>query len=147
MVFSIGHVINQLAKSFIFKDIRFRIIKIVDIGYIAVIYVIVSMLFARAFEGVFVFDPNIESSKTMHVRTFELLGMLWVYSVIIYISRNLIEKIPSPLNGLYGFDHKRVKELTNATIFVFIFMVLQPSYKNKIEKYYEDYIKSDIKHV
>jgi hypothetical protein len=105
------------------------------------------MLFARAFEGVFVFDPTIESSKTMHVRTFELLGMLWFYSVIIYICRNLIEKIPSPLNGLYGFEHKRVKELTNAAIFVFIFMVLQTSYRSKIQKYYEDYIKRDMKSV
>jgi hypothetical protein len=147
MVFSVSDIADQLSNSFIFKDIRFRIIKIVDIGYIAVIYVIVSMLFARAFEGVFVFDPTIESSKTMHVRTFELLGMLWFYSVIIYICRNLIEKIPSPLNGLYGFEHKRVKELTNAAIFVFIFMVLQTSYRSKIQKYYEDYIKRDMKSV
>ena len=137
--------INKLSNSnsSLFTNIRFRIIKIIDIGYIGIIYLITSIIISRVFDGFFIYDEITESAKPMHVRTIEIFGMTWIYTVVIYICRNLVEKLPSPLDGLYGFKHIQVKELTNAVVFVFIFMIIQEaSYKPKILQYYRDYFKT-----
>ena len=131
------------SNSSLFTNIRFRIIKIIDIGYIGIIYLITSIIISRVFDGFFIYDEITESAKPMHVRTIEIFGMTWIYTVVIYICRNLVEKLPSPLDGLYGFKHIQVKELTNAVVFVFIFMIIQEaSYKPKILQYYRDYFKT-----
>jgi len=120
------------------QDILMRSIKILDIGYITVIYVAFSMAASRAVDvTVGKFDEKAESKKTTTQITMELIASLWAYGVMIYVARNLAELIPFPLNGFHGFDHFRVKELKNATIFTFTFLMFCSYFKDKVLYYYK----------
>ena len=53
--------------------------------------------------------------------------------IIIYIVRNIIPLIPFPLDGIYGFDHLKVTEVTTGGTFSFAFLYFQVHYQNKIK--------------
>ena len=71
-------------------------------------------------------------------RSVEVIGMMWLSGTIIYMVRNVVELIPSPFNGFFGFDHLRLKELTNASVFSFIFLYFQAHLKSKIAFFYNN---------
>jgi len=119
-------------------DVLMRSIKIVDIGYLTVIYVAFAIVCAKLTDRIFgKFDPSKESHKTMVHLSLELVIALWMYGVLIYLIRNIVPLFPFPLNGVGGFDHLKVKEVTNPTIFVFVFLAYSDHLRNKIKYYYE----------
>ena len=65
--------------------------------------------------------------------TWQVLIELILYLWVIYIVRNIIPLIPFPLEGVYGFKHLKVKEVTGAGMFSVTFFYFQHYYKNKIE--------------
>ena len=69
--------------------------------------------------------------------TVELLLHIWLLGVTVYIARNLIEKIPSPLDNIAGFSHKRVKELHSATVFTLVFFYSQTYMREKMGYLYK----------
>jgi uncharacterized membrane protein HdeD (DUF308 family) len=114
-----------------------RSIKILDIGYITVIYVVFSIVIASFVDNIIgKFDEKKESKKPIWRILIEMILAIWFYGVLIYIVRNLVELIPFPLNGYEGFEHKRVKELGNATVFTFTFLIFCDYFKSKISFFY-----------
>lgn len=83
------------------------------------------------------FDPEKEKKKSRVRATIELIVVVWLYGVLIYVVRNLVELIPFPLNGIHGFDHKRVKELSSAMVFSFTYLLFSDYIKNKLVFYYK----------
>jgi len=119
------------------NDILMRSIKILDIGYITIIYVSFAILIAKLLDNwLGEFDEGAEKKKSKWRLIFELFIMLWAYGVLIYIVRNVAELIPFPLNGYEGFDHMKVKELKNGTIFAFTFLLFNNYVKDKIKFIY-----------
>lgn len=116
------------------KEIIVRSIKILDIGYITIIYFILGLILAKICDKKLgKFDEKKASKKTIFQHIFELILYLWFIGVVIYIIRNLVPLIPFPLEGVYGFKHLKVKELTSATVFSISFMYFQVYYQNKIK--------------
>jgi hypothetical protein len=119
------------------SDIHIRTVKIFDIGYITSIYFVLGIFFAKCFDKLYgTFNEKSEKKKSMLIRTFELIGMMWISGIVIYIIKNIVELIPSPFNGLYGFDHLRVIELKNGAVFTFIFLLVQSHFTMKLSSYY-----------
>jgi len=103
--------------------IGFRVIKVLDIGYVTTIYFIIAFGISVAIDKVMgVFDPGAYEARGSITILLELIAHVYVLVLIIYAMRNLIEFLPSPLNGLYGYDHMRLKEMTNAAIFSVILL-------------------------
>ena len=116
------------------KEIIVRSIKILDIGYITVIYVMLGIILARLCDKKLgKFDEKKAKEKPIFQHLIELILLLWFIGVVIYIVRNLVPLIPFPLDGYYGFKHLKVKELTSATFFTISFMYFQVYYQNKIK--------------
>jgi hypothetical protein len=114
-----------------------RGLKILDMGYIACIYFVVGIVLAKVFDKLFgPYDEKEEAKKSFFQKTLELIGMMWAFGIVTYIVRNLIEFIPSPFNGYYGFNHLLVKELKSATVFTFVFLYFQAHFKAKLQSYY-----------
>ena len=130
-------------KTWVRDEIEMRSIKILDMGYIAMLYftlaVIVTYLIDKAF-GDWVFEC--ESRKSTFRIGVELLGMIWLFGVITYFVRHLVEWIPSPLEGISlsnqerKFEHARMKELSNATVFTLILMGTSYHFRKKLEYFY-----------
>jgi len=116
------------------KELIVRSIKILDIGYITVIYVMLGIILARLCDKKLgKFDEKKAKEKSIFQHLIELILLLWFIGVVIYIVRNLVPLIPFPLDGYYGFKHLKVKELTSATFFTISFMYFQVYYQNKIK--------------
>lgn len=125
-------------KQTLENDILMRSIKILDIGYITVIYVTFSIIFAFIVDNTIgKFDEKKESVKPLWLLTIELILAIWFYGVLIYVVRNLVALIPFPLDGYEGFEHKRVKELGSAMVFTFSFVVFCDYFKNKLLFFYK----------
>jgi predicted PurR-regulated permease PerM len=113
------------------QDILIRLNKIIDIGFITIIYFIMGAVFAfiiTNFQDTF--DSKKYDKKTLITSIFILIIIIWIDGVLIYIARNLIEFIPYPFDNLFGFDHKRVKELGATTAFTFVLLYYQPNLTN-----------------
>jgi len=124
------------------NDILMRSIKIFDIGYINILYVGLSLLVAMLTDKIMgKFDPEKEKKKNKYQLFFEFCLTLWIYGVIIYIARNVIELVPFPLDGYQGYDHKKVKELGSAMAFIFTYVLFSDYIKQKLAYYYKDLMK------
>jgi hypothetical protein len=120
------------------NDILMRSIKILDIGYITVLYIIVSLICAIIIDKVMgEFDEKIEAKKPMWQLTLEFILTVWLYGVLSYIVRNLIPLVPFPLDNYHGFSHKEVKEVSSAMVFSFTFVLFSKYLKAKLDFYYK----------
>jgi len=115
------------------NELLFRIIKILDIGYITTIYFVIAIFISKITDKIFgEFDENKEKKKSKFRILLELIGVFWLYIVIIYIVKNLVELLPSPFDGINGFQHMLVKELKTGFPFFFIFLYLQRQFLDKL---------------
>jgi hypothetical protein len=120
------------------KEIILRGIKIIDIGFITAIYLLLGIVLARACDKMNgTFDKEKENKKPLWKILLEVILYLWFIGVVIYTVRNVVPLIPFPLDGMYGFNHLMVKEVTNAMAFIITFMYFQKFYQNKIENLLE----------
>lgn len=118
------------------NEILFRFIKICDIGYITAIYLLFALILSTLFNKIFgTFDKNKEKQKSDTRQIIEIFCILWLYIVIIYIVKNIVEIIPSPFDGINGFKHDLVKELHTAFSFFFVFLYLQRYFLDKLLYY------------
>jgi len=120
------------------NDLLMRSIKIVDIGYITVLYMAFSLVCASIVDKAMgKFDVEAEAKKTTWRLTAELFLTVWLYGVLIYFVRNLVSYIPFPLDGIHGYNHSKVKELQTAIVFTFTFVLFCDYMKTKVKFYYD----------
>lgn len=116
------------------NEMLFRLVKITDIGYITVIYFLPAFFFSIMIDRfIGPFDPYLQEKKPTYRILLECILHIFLIGVIIYIARNIVEKIPSPLNGVQGLKHLEVKELSTAPVFVFIFLFFQNNLVNRLK--------------
>lgn len=114
-------------------DILMRSIKILDIGYITAIYFLLAFFMSSYIDTKLgKFDKEKADKKSITLLIFECIFHIYLIGVLVYIVRNLMELLPFPLDGYQGFIHLKVKELTNATVFVFIFLIFQYHLREKL---------------
>jgi len=124
------------------KDISIRSLKIVDIGYITILQFAFALFFAKQCDKLFNYmfgehNDTTQFKKSIITQTCEVIFMLWIIGITCYIVRNIIVLIPSPIHGIYGFDHYRVNELYNLPIFIFVFLMFQSHLSAKLSYYYK----------
>ena len=115
------------------SEIQTRSIKIIDIAYIATIYLTLgaslSILIDRKLGK---FDSKEADEKPVSRLYGEILLHFISIGVLMYIVRNVVEWVPFPLNGVYGYDHMRLNELRNAGLFGVIFFLFQNNLREKL---------------
>lgn len=119
------------------KEVVIRSIKILDIGFITAIYLTLGIVLAKLCDRVLgELDEEKENQKPRWQVFIELFFYTWFIGIVVYVVRNVVQMIPFPFHGVYGYDHFRVKELINAVIFFATFLNLQEYYQKKIKSLY-----------
>ena len=86
-----------------------------DIGLLTILYFSLGYIFSWLINKIYHhFDPDDAPIKFLVF--LEVCGQLFVIGILVYILRNLIGLIPFPLEGVYGYQHSRVSELTNGGV-------------------------------
>jgi len=117
-------------------EVTIRFIKMLDIGYITVLYFIFAIIVGKIFN--YIFGPY-NSSADVNKSTFrigvELCAIIWLIGISTYIIRNIVEIIPSPFENFHDFHHKRVKELTSASVYTLILYQCLSSFRGKLNTF------------
>jgi len=123
------------------NEILFRIIKIIDIAYIAILYFVFAYFPGYYLNSFFeyVYGTNY-ATKSNNELIGEVLVQVICISIISYIGRNVVQMVPFPLDGINGFVHSRVKELASGAFFTVFIIMFQYSMQDKLV-----YIKNSTK--
>jgi hypothetical protein len=110
------------------KELIIRLIKIIDIGYATIVYIILAILlisFINKIAGKYD-DDNENKKSTIHLFG-DIILRTWIIAILAYIVRNIFQIIPFPFEGIYGYEHLKVKEVLQSSLFV-SFMVIFDSH-------------------
>lgn len=109
-----------------------RSIKIFDIGILTIVYFTIGYFSSWLVNKIyFSFDPNEPHSKILLF--LEICGQLFVIGTLVYIIRNIVSAIPFPLEGIFGYQHTRVRELySGGAALAFGIFYAQENIKDKL---------------
>ena len=85
-------------------------------GTLTVIYFFAFALGVSLDRAIGKFDAAEADRKTTGRVMAECIGHIYLCGVVVYLTRNIVERVPFPLDGVAGFAHGKVKELTNAAV-------------------------------
>lgn len=112
----------------------YQFVKMADIGFITILYASIALLLAKILD---IFDKPLEREVEEKKQTpqifLEFLFFIFVIGIIAYVAQQIVNRIPSPFEGQYGLEHRRIKELGNVGIFIFIFLYFQDHLKEKMQ--------------
>jgi hypothetical protein len=111
-------------------------IKCLDIGFVTCIYAVMAIICAAITDRLLDDTPQEEHSKPAWRRMVDMVCIMWLYGMLIYFARNLVPHIPFPLDNVSGYSHMRLKELHNATVFTFLYMLFSEKIKSRLMRYY-----------
>ena len=121
-----------------YQELILRTIKIIDICYITSIYFVFGYVSAFAYDKVLgEFDEAAAKKKSTLRLAAELIFHVCTIAVLTYVIRNVVELIPFPFHGVYGFNHYRVKELTIAPMYSLVIIVFQDHLRAKMRHLFD----------
>lgn len=114
-------------------EIIVRSIKFFAIAYFFVLAFIFSFLIAKYIDLFFdyIYGDDYQS-KNINILYLEALSQIIVLGIVSYILRNIIQLIPFPFEGIYGFQYLRVKEVTSPPTVTFFLFIFQYKYQQKL---------------
>jgi hypothetical protein len=124
---------NNLQKCNFKKEMILRIIKIIDIAYIFSFYAAAGFFLSILLDKIF---PKFVETEYINKSTKKIILNICiqfaVIGIIVYIVKNTFELIPFPLNGIYGYEHNKVKELKEALPLIYTILYFQYSLRDKL---------------
>lgn len=119
------------------SNIKFRLIKILDIGYISLIFTILAIILAKMTNFIVgEFDKKDADDTPTYMLIFKSIMHIWLIGITCYFIRNVMEYIPSPFDGTHGFNHSMVKELNDMYLFAYIYLAFQSSFEERLQYIY-----------
>ena len=119
------------------REIIIRSIKMIDLGFIAVIYMPLGFIVAKLMDKI---EGPVKlekiKKKPVYRIVLELILFFWLVGIIWYIIRNIAPFIPFPLDGICGYEHLKLKELHSATLFAIMLLYISKNYKLKADYLY-----------
>lgn len=102
-------------------EAAFRVVKLLDIGYVVGLYIAAGVACGIALSHVVPpFDPRCADRQPLSFVLRDVILHFWMISMLVYALRQIAEIFPSPLHGLAGFDHYRLKELNQPALFMVV---------------------------
>ena len=119
----------------------FLTVKLIDIGYVTVIYFVLGLFAAKAFDKVYdEFDPEAYKDAPFWGLIGSIILHIFALGIVAYALRNIVEYIPYPLDGVVGFRHNRLKELEGGVVLGVILILFQNNLIEKVKFFAKKYL-------
>ena len=115
----------------------FLVVKLIAIVYFSLFYFIIGFTSSLGLNKLVSKEEDKEKTEKepSMIRLFlECILIFSVVSLIFYFLRKIIKHIPYPLEGFFGFQTKRLKELNGVALLAPIFMTYQVNFVGKLSK-------------
>ena len=123
------------------NDLTISCIKMLDITYLTIIYVTISIVFSVCLNKLIgPFNKKDAHKKSTLRLILEIYLNFSVIAIAAYLIRNLVEYIPFPLDNMYDFNHSKVNELNGGIIFGFSILYYQINLCDKINYLFNERI-------
>ena len=113
-------------------------LRIIDISFLGILYliggIIVSFIISLVFPK---YDEEVYKFKSYINLTLEIFSTAALLCVLGYVLRNIVRKIPFPLDGFFGYQHQNRSEIRGGIIISFAIFVLLTDFRKKITMYSE----------
>ena len=120
------------------EEIVHQSVKMIDVGYIFVIYFVCAIGLAMLVDKIFgTFKPENYNKESNLRITLELLLSIMIFGILCYMMRELINIIPYPLNNVEGHAHKDMKELSSPWIFGVVFFFSCSNMSDRVKHFYK----------
>ena len=123
--------IDEIDDSYFIRDI-----KMIDISLLGVYYLICGIISAIIINKIF---QEIEQSRgdnkeeSNSYKAFRIILRTALIMISAYLMRNIVREIPFLLDGYFGYEHLRLKEMNGGVIIAFSIIALQPEYRKDIQ--------------
>ena len=106
--------------------VPFLVAKLMDIGLVTVYYFIAGITLSWLVDHwMGPFDEEKTERRSIVSIVSEILLQFFLLGLLAYVMRNIVERIPFPLEGLGGFQHERLKEAHEGAVFVIVYLFFQ----------------------
>ena len=136
---------SEKPKQTLSENMLLRGIKLLDIGFIFIIYFALGFILVILTDRILgKFDPVANQMTSSTVLIVQLILQFWFYGMLCYVLRNLVELMPFPLDGYKvgssTFEHKKVKEITSAWVFGFVYLAYSNNMKDRLTFLYNRFM-------
>lgn len=113
-----------------------RAIKMIDISLLGVYYLMCGIISAIVINKIF---KEIEESRgdnkqeSNSYKAFRIILRTALIMISAYLMRNIVREIPFLLDGYFGYEHLRLKEMNGGVIIAFSIIALQSEYRKDIQ--------------
>jgi hypothetical protein len=128
------------------EDLIIRSIKILDFAFIIPIYTI-GAVFGAIILDKYVYKyikivnkKNIQDESDVQLFT-NIVILLLTNTIMAYILRNLLQKLPFPLENYHKFKHMKVKEVSSGNIIMMILLIFSNEIRIYVHELQRRYIK------
>ena len=113
------------------NNFMIRLIKCINISLIGNYYLILGIITSIILNQIYK-DTDSEniSNINLSLRIFSRTALIMIAA---YIMRQIVKRIPGVFNGMFGYNHSRVKEIQGGVIIAFSIITLQKEFKSDIE--------------
>jgi hypothetical protein len=114
------------------RTLAFTVTKICDLIFISILFFFSALLISLALNRLcIIFFPQVYGTKKITIAFIsEIVFRITFIIVMCYIFRNLVQQVPSPFDGIYGFRHSRVKEISSGTLLTTLSFFFQTNLRN-----------------
>ena len=115
-------------------QIPFLAVKLLGISFAITLYFLLGFgtaKFLEYFTGKLDFKQ--ENDKYTWQIMVELIIRICCLGVLIYVARNVVERVPFPLDGMSGFKYGRLKELQSEFIFAIPMLQFHSNFSSKLD--------------
>ncbi len=108
-------------------------VKLLDIGLTTTYFFVIGLVAAKVFDAIYgKFKRDDYKKMNKFVLFLDIVFHMFLVGITAYALRNIIGLIPFPLEGVAGFEHKRLKELSGGTALSLILLFFQDNLRDKI---------------
>ena len=108
------------------------VVKLLGISFVGVLYFWLSVAASYPIDRYVFTNHEQKKKKRIINEVIKISTQTALLMVIAYLVRNVVDRTHFPLNGLFGYNHLKLKEINGGIIIAFALLVTQYNLKHRI---------------